>query len=70
MSYEVTKVECEVVDWLTLASTFPHWLKIDEAAAKAHFRQFENSDGLTTHPDGGFIMGGVRFWRTKTIAVR
>lgn len=72
MSYETSTLKCEIVNCQALAALFPTMLLLDEAKAKAWFRTRERAAQVAapSHPSGGVVMFGVRFWREKSRAIR
>jgi hypothetical protein len=73
MSYETTVLRCEVVDWKAVQQYAPSLLRLDEAKAKSLYRVHADNGMVATapsHPNGGVIMFGIRFWKEKTVAIR
>lgn len=71
MSYATSTVKFAVVDMAEVARTRPDLLEVRTAAANAMFRGVEDSlKDTPQHPDGGWVVNGVRFWRESGVAVR
>jgi hypothetical protein len=72
LTYEYSVLHVEVSDVHEVAAFDPSLLALDESRAKAIYRDIEKLGALPTetHPLGGVVLHGMRFWIEKRVATK